>query len=98
MAGGVKLKDPALDLAVCAAVISSCKEIPIAPDSVFMAEVGILGQVAKVPLIDRRLEEAQRLGFKKAYAAAVTKGEKQKLKEMTLLELADLNDLSLKLR
>ena len=63
-----------------------------------MAEVGILGQVAKVPLIDRRLEEAQRLGFKKAYAAAVTKGEKQKLKEMTLLELADLNDLSLKLR
>ena len=98
LAGGVKLKDPALDLAVCAAVISSCKEIPIAPDSVFMAEVGILGQVAKVPLIDRRLEEAQRLGFKKAYAAAVTKGEKQKLKEMTLLELADLNDLSLKLR
>ena len=98
LAGGVKLKDPALDLAVCAAVISACKEIPLAPDSVFMAEVGILGQAAKVPLIDRRLEEAQRLGFKKAYSAAVTKPEKEKLSRMTLAELADLSDLTLKLR
>ena len=98
LAGGVKLKDPALDLAVCAAVISSCKDIALPHDSVFMAEVGILGQVAKVPLIERRLDEAQRLGFKKAYAAAVTKSEKQKLSKMTLLELADLNDLALKLR
>lgn len=98
LAGGVKLKDPALDLAVCAAVISSCKEIPVAPDCVFMAEVGILGQVAKVPLIDRRLEEAQRLGFKKGFSASVTKGEKQKLSAMSLVELADLNALALKLR
>ncbi len=98
LAGGVKLKDPALDLAVCAAVISSCKDVPLPYDSVFMAEVGILGQVAKVPLMDRRLDEAQRLGFKKAYGAIVTKAEKQKLKEMSLLELADLNDLALKLR
>lgn len=98
LAGGVKLKDPALDLAVCAAVISSCKEVPISPDSIFLAEVGILGQVAKVPLIDRRLEEAQRLGFKKAFSAAVTKNEKQKLTELSLCELADLNGLALKLR
>jgi len=98
LAGGVKLKDPALDLAVCAAVISSCKEVPIPPDSVFMAEVGILGQAAKVPLIDRRLEEAQRLGFKKAYAAPVTKAEKERISKMTLAELSDLSDLTLKLR
>ena len=98
LAGGVKLKDPALDLAICAAVISSCKEIALPHDSVFMAEVGILGQVAKVPLLEKRLEEAQRLGFKKAYAAAVTSAEKQKLKKLSLLELQDLSDLALKLR
>ena len=63
-----------------------------------MAEVGILGQVAKVPLIERRLEEARRLGFKKAYTALVTKNEKSKLRDMELMELGDLNDLSLKLR
>lgn len=98
LTGGVKLKDPALDLAVCAAVISSCKEIPLPHDSVFLAEMGILGQISKVPLVDRRLEEAQRLGFKKAYAAAVSSAEKQKLKSLSLAELADLNDLALKLR
>jgi predicted ATP-dependent serine protease len=63
-----------------------------------MAEVGILGQAAKVPLLERRLEEAQRLGFKKAYAAMVTPSEKQKLKELSLFELRDLSDLALKLR
>lgn len=97
VAGGVKLKDPALDLAVCAAVISSCKDIALGHDSVFCAEVGILGQVSKVPLIDRRLEEAQRLGFTKAYCALVSKDEKQNLGALKLAELADLNDLTLKL-
>ena len=98
LAGGVKLKDPALDLAVCAAVISSCKDIAIPHDSVFMAEVGILGQVAKVPLLDRRLDEAQRLGFTRAFTAPVSKEEKTKIKQMNLAELLDLNDLSLRLK
>lgn len=98
LAGGVKLKDPALDLAVCAAVISSCKEIAIPHDFVFMAEVGILGQVAKVPLLERRLDEAQRLGFTKAFTAPAAKEEKAKISKMALAELLDLNDLSLKLK
>lgn len=98
LAGGVKLKDPALDLAVCAAVISSAKDVAIAHDSVFMAEVGILGQVAKVPLLDRRLDEAQRLGFKKAFIAPAAAQEKAKIKTMSVTELLDLPDLSLKLR
>ncbi len=98
LAGGVKLKDPALDLAICAAVISSCRDIPIAHDSVFMAEVGILGQVAKIPLVERRIEEARRLGFAKTYTAIVSRAEKSKLKGMTLVELSDLNDLSRQLR
>ena len=98
LAGGVKLKDPALDLAICAAVISSCKDYPIAHDSVFMAEVGILGQVAKVPLIEKRMDEARRLGFTKTYTSVLAKQEKTKLNGMTLVELADLNDLALKLK
>ncbi len=63
-----------------------------------MAEVGILGQVAKVPRIDKRLDEARRLGFKKAYTSLVNKDEKKKLGDLTLLELTDLNDLAVKLR
>lgn len=98
IAGGVKLKDPALDLAICAAVISSCKEIAIPFDHVFMGEVGILGQAAKVPLVDRRLEEAQRLGFKRAFCPPVTREEKSKLTSLTLVQIADLNDLALQLK
>ena len=98
LAGGVKLKDPALDLAICAAVISSCKDIAIPYDHVFMAEVGILGQAAKVPLIDRRLEEASRLGFTKAFCAPLTPQEKGKRGKLSVIEIADLPDLNIKLR
>ena len=98
LAGGAKLKDPALDLAICAAVISSCKDYPIPHDSVFMAEVGILGQVAKVPLIEKRMDEARRLGFTKTYTSVLTKQEKSKPSGMTVVELADLNGLAVKLR
>ena len=98
IAGGVKLKDPALDLAICAAVISSVKEIAVPHDAIFLAEVGILGQIAKVPLIDRRLEEAQRLGFKTAYTAPVSKNEKQKLSSVTLQEITEINQLAFKLK
>lgn len=98
IAGGVKLKDPALDLAVCAAVISSVKDTAVPHDWIFLAEVGILGQIAKVPLIDRRLEEAQRLGFQTAFTAPVTKSEKQKLSSLSLQEITEINELALKLR
>ncbi len=98
IAGGVKLKDPALDLAICAAVISSVKDVAVPHDFIFLAEVGILGQIAKVPLIDRRLEEAQRLGFKTAFTAPVSKSEKQKLSSLTLQEITEINELALKLR
>ncbi|MBR3632113.1 MAG: DNA repair protein RadA [Elusimicrobiaceae bacterium] len=98
IAGGVKFKDPALDLAVCAAIISSVKEVPVPHDWLFLAEVGILGQIAKVPLIDRRLEEAQRLGFKKVFTAPVSKSEKQKLTALSLQEIREINELALKLR
>lgn len=98
IAGGVKLKDPALDLAVCAAVISSVKDAAVPHDWIFLAEVGILGQIAKVPLIDRRLEEAQRLGFKTAFCAPVSKSEKQRLSSLSLQEITEINELALKLR
>ncbi len=98
IAGGVKLKDPALDLAVCAAVISSVKDTAIAHDCMFLAEVGILGQIAKVPLMDRRLEEAQRLGFKTAFTAPLSKQEKQKLTGLSVQEITQINELAVKLR
>ncbi|MEK9146061.1 MAG: DNA repair protein RadA [Elusimicrobiota bacterium] len=70
LAGGLRLKDPALDLAVCMAVVSSAREVPLPEDAVFIGEVGLLGGVGRVGFAAQRLREAQRVGFKKAFVGA----------------------------
>lgn len=69
LAGGIKITDTALDLAVCSSVISSAKAIEIPGDRLFMGEVGILGQAAGVNLSGLRIKEAERLDFKKIVTA-----------------------------
>jgi DNA repair protein RadA/Sms len=76
LAGGLKIKDPALDLAVCAAVLSSVREAPAAPDRAFIGEVGLLGEVGRVPLLSARLGEAKRMGFKSAAVSAKAEAPK----------------------
>jgi DNA repair protein RadA/Sms len=92
--GGIKLKDPALDLAFCAALISSAKDLELAPDTIFLGEVGILAQTSSTAFMARRLLEAERLGFKKAYTPlASLKKEPLKLKEMEVSPVADIAEL-----
>ncbi|WP_428897528.1 DNA repair protein RadA/Sms [Parelusimicrobium proximum] len=98
LAGGLKIKDPALDLALCAAVISSAKDIAISNDSVFIGEVGILGQLAKAPLMDRRIIEAGRLGFKKAFVPILKDSEIPAKSKVEAVQLEGLMDLSRKIR
>lgn len=64
--GGVKLSEPATDLAVACAIASSAQHVPIPADIVIIGEVGLAGDVRPVRSIDRRLAEAQRLGFRRA--------------------------------
>ncbi|MBI3548671.1 MAG: DNA repair protein RadA [Elusimicrobia bacterium] len=66
LAGGMKQKDPAMDLAVCVALVSSARDIPLPPDQVFLGEVGLLGQISRVAFLPQRLKEAAKLGFKRA--------------------------------
>lgn len=65
-AGGVKVFEPATDLAVAAAITSSYKNKPIPSDTVIIGEVGLAGEVRSIPQIEQRLKEAENLGFKKA--------------------------------
>ena len=67
MAGGLKVTDPACDLAVIASVLSSNFDYPIPPDCCFAAEVGLSGEIRPVAQTERRIAEAARLGFKKIY-------------------------------
>jgi DNA repair protein RadA/Sms len=71
--GGIKTEDPALDLAVCMAIVSSLHDLPIGKETVFAAEVGLTGEVRPVNRIDQRLSEAEKLGFTRFYAAGPLK-------------------------
>ncbi len=61
--GGITVDDPAIDLAVVAAVLSSNVDIPIARGMCFAAEIGLAGEVRPVPRIEQRILEAEKLGF-----------------------------------
>ncbi|MGI9543790.1 MAG: DNA repair protein RadA [Cyclobacteriaceae bacterium] len=78
IAGGLKVADPALDLAVCAALVSSLEEIAISGKIAFAAEVGLGGEVRAVNRIDNRIAEAEKLGFRQIFISKYqTKGLKQ---------------------
>jgi len=64
--GGLKVTEPAIDLAVCAAIISALKNIPIAKDTLILGEVGLGGEIRTVPNLERRLLEIEKLGFQRA--------------------------------
>lgn len=63
IAGGLELSEPAADLALCMAVVSSLKDQPIGAEVAVMGEVGLAGEVRAIPQCDRRIAECQRLGF-----------------------------------
>jgi DNA repair protein RadA/Sms len=63
--GGIKLSEPAADLAICMAIASAAKHIPLAVDAVCFGEVGLSGEVRHVPWIDKRVAEASKMGFKR---------------------------------
>ncbi len=67
MAGGIKVEDPAIDLAVCISIISSMEEIPVSDKICFAAEVGLGGELRAVNKIDQRISEAEKLGFEEIY-------------------------------
>ncbi|MCP8618073.1 DNA repair protein RadA [Salirhabdus salicampi] len=66
VAGGVKLDEPAIDLAVAVSIASSFRDQSTKPDDVLIGEVGLTGEVRRVSRIEQRVQEAAKLGFKRA--------------------------------
>lgn len=67
MAGGIKVDDPAIDLSICAAIVSSLEEISINDKVCFAAEVGLGGELRAVNRIENRIAEAEKLGFEEIF-------------------------------
>ncbi|WP_112179222.1 MULTISPECIES: DNA repair protein RadA [Paraliobacillus] len=70
VAGGVKLDEPAIDLAIAVSIASSFKDKTSKPDDVLIGEVGLTGEIRRVSRIDQRVQEAAKLGFKRAIIPA----------------------------
>lgn len=69
IAGGIRVDDPATDLGVIVAVLSSSLEIPLGKETCFAAEVGLSGEVRPVSRIDQRIAEAEKLGFQRIFVS-----------------------------
>jgi DNA repair protein RadA/Sms len=69
VAGGLKVTEPAVDLAVAAAIISAAMNVPLPQSSVFFGEIGLSGEVRKVSQPDLRIKEAKKLGFTKIFCS-----------------------------
>ena len=96
MAGGLKVSDPAADLAVICAVLSSNFDFAIPGDACFAGEVGLSGEIRPVSQCERRIQEAARLGFKKIYVSAFEKSL-PKADGITVVKVADVPEFVKKL-
>jgi DNA repair protein RadA/Sms len=96
VAGGLRVSEPAADLAVAAALISALQDVPTDPEMVFFGEIGLSGELRQVAQAELRLKEAAKLGFGKAAAPRRVAGGASRLSvpaSLSLIELGHLTDL-----
>ena len=88
--GGIKINEPALDLGIILSAASSYKNIPIPIDTIAVGEVGLTGEVRSVNMIDKRLKEAEKLGFK---TCIIPESNKKLLKEKYKLDIIGVKNI-----
>jgi DNA repair protein RadA/Sms len=91
VAGGLRISEPAADLAVAAALLSSLSGVPVPSDMVIFGEIGLSGEVRNVGQLDTRLKEAAKLGFK--HAMIPSHHSRLKTKEKDTLKLTQVQHL-----
>jgi len=94
IAGGIRVDDPAIDLAILCALISSLQDISVPSDVCFAGEVGLSGEIRAVSRVDQRIQEADRLGFGRIFISKYnTKGldpHRYKIKIQTVGKIEEL--------
>ena len=89
--GGLKISEPSIDLGILMVTASNYKNVPIDKDIVIMGEVGLTGEVRRINLIEKRLKEAEKLGFKKCI---IPESNKKLLKEKFKLDIIGVKDVN----
>lgn len=94
IAGGIRVDDPAIDLAVISAILSSSEDIHINSKYTFAAEVGLSGEIRPVSKIEQRIMEGQKLGFEKIFLSKYNKkGIEQKNYKIELVFVAKIEQV-----
>lgn len=93
IAGGIRVSDPAIDLAVACSVLSSNVDIPISPRYCFAAEMGLSGEVRPVSRVEQRIAEADRIGFEKIFVSKYNmRGINKKRFGLQIVEVAVIEE------
>lgn len=93
IAGGLKVNDPTCDLAVVAAILSSCFDIALPEDACFAAEVGLSGEIRPVAQSDRLISEAARLGYKRIFISTYTSTDGKETQGIETVKTASISTL-----
>lgn len=92
IAGGIKVNDPAIDLAVVAAIMSSNANIPVNSKVAFSAEISLSGEVRPVNRLDQRISEAEKMGFEQIVISKFAKGVNKKDHNIEIISVGKIED------
>jgi DNA repair protein RadA/Sms len=93
IAGGIKVNDPAIDLAVISSVLSSNLDIPVGKDICFSGEVGLSGEIRPVARIEHRVREASKMGFRKMYVSRFNRNIAAKETGIEIIPVGKIEEL-----
>lgn len=97
IAGGLRISDPSMDLSIITSIISSHQDVCISNKYCFAAEVGLSGEIRPIPYIDRRINEAQSMGFEKIFMSKYNKDNLLNRYKIEIVLLSSIDDLIEKL-
>ena len=93
VAGGLKISDPATDLAVLVSILSSNLDLAVGPHDCFTGEAGLTGEVRAVSRIEQRVAEAARLGFQRVFIPRGNKGFDAAAFSLEVIKVARVEDV-----
>lgn len=92
IAGGMKMTEPAIDLGICLAIVSSAKDIVIPDNVMVFGEVGLSGEIRAVNMADQRVQEAKKLGFGTVVLPEVCRSSVGKVEGINLVYVSQIRD------
>jgi len=93
LVGGLRIDETAINLGVVVALASSFKDVPVNPSSVFIGEVGLVGEIRSVPLIEQRVKEALKFGFKPVYIPKANLKQLDSIKSSDVVGVDSINQI-----